>query len=336
MTQLVRYEAACKAVSEARTIDEAKAIHNQAEAMRAYARQAKNRQLEVDAAEIRMRAERRLGEILAAAKNAGQIQTGRPEKKNGSNEEPFNNGSNEEPFQRVTLSEVGIDKKLSHRAQALAAVPEPQFEAMVTDWRERVQQENERVTTNLLRAGERAQRDSGLDPPPLPEGKYSLIYADPPWRYEHAKTESRRIENQYPTMELEEICGLPVHQAAADDCVLFLWTTSPKLAESMKVIDAWGFEYRTCAIWDKEVIGMGYYFRQQHELLLVAARGQPGTPEAGDRVGSIIRKRRGEHSAKPVEFYELIESMYPHAVKLEMFARQSREGWHSWGNQVAA
>ena len=104
----------------------------------------------------------------------------------------------------------------------------------------------------------------------------------------------------------------------------------------MQVIESWGFVYRTCAVWDKEKIGMGYYFRQQHELLLVATKGSPGTPEPQDRVSSVIRQTRGIHSAKPDIFYELLESMYPDSTKLELFSRRSRDGWSAWGNQTSA
>lgn len=166
--------------------------------------------------------------------------------------------------------------------------------------------------------------------------RYPVLYCDPPWRYEHIETESRAIENQYPTLSLDEICALPVREVTTDDCILFLWTTSPKLEEAMRVLSAWRFNYRTCAVWDKEKIGMGYYFRQQHELLLVATRGDLPTPGPSDRPPSIIRVRRGEHSAKPVEVYEIIEAMYPELPKLEMFARAQRDGWDSWGNQSEA
>ena len=105
------------------------------------------------------------------------------------------------------------------------------------------------------------------------EKTYPLVYADPPWQYEHSVSQSRDIENQYPTMTLEQICDLPVSELSAQDAILFLWATSPKLEESMRVIESWGFMYRTCAVWDKQKIGMGYYFRQQHELLLVATKG---------------------------------------------------------------
>ncbi len=166
--------------------------------------------------------------------------------------------------------------------------------------------------------------------------RYAVIYADPPWRYEYAESESRAIENHYPTMSLDEIKALPVDDIAFDDCILFLWATSPKLHESMQVLDAWGFSYLTCAVWDKQKIGMGYYFRQQHELLLVAVKGSPPTPRPGDRPSSVMSYERGPHSAKPLEVYEVIEAMYPELPKLEMFCRSPREGWGAWGNQAKA
>lgn len=334
LTQLVRYDAACKALAKAKAVDEAKHIRDVAEAMRAYARQAKNKQLEIDAAEIRFRAERRVGELIQAQRetvglNEGTAGAGRP-KKGGSNADPP-----KDP--RPTLAEAGIDKHLADRARKLAAVQPDKFEDMLADWHERVSHETERVTTNLLREGERQQKKQARKAPPLPSGKYRLLYADPPWRYEHIETESRAIENQYPTMSLGEICALDV--PAADDAVLFLWATSPKLAEAMRVIEAWGFDYRTCAVWDKERMGMGYYFRQQHELLLVAARGAVPVPEPSARVSSLIRVKRSRvHSQKPQEVRELLESMYPRLSdkdRVELFARETRTGWSVWGDEAA-
>lgn len=163
--------------------------------------------------------------------------------------------------------------------------------------------------------------------------KYPVIYADPPWRYEHVKTESRAIENQYPTMTLDEICSLPLDDITTPDSILFLWTTAPKLEESFRVISEWGFTYRSCAIWDKQKIGMGYYFRIQHELLLIATKGSIPTPGPSDRVSSMVSLPSGDHSAKPSYFAELIEKWYPTLPKLEMFCRSPREGWGVWGNQ---
>jgi N6-adenosine-specific RNA methylase IME4/ParB-like chromosome segregation protein Spo0J len=164
-------------------------------------------------------------------------------------------------------------------------------------------------------------------------GTFPVIFADPPWRYDYAETDTRAIENQYPTMAIEDICALPVASIATDDCVLFLWATSPKLIEALDVVKAWGFAYKTCMVWAKDKIGMGYYARQQHELLLIATRGAPPTPAPADRPSSVITATRGEHSAKPDEFYAVIERMYPALPKIELFCRSPRDGWSAWGNQ---
>jgi N6-adenosine-specific RNA methylase IME4 len=163
---------------------------------------------------------------------------------------------------------------------------------------------------------------------------YTILLGDPPWEYEHSETESREIENHYPTMALEEICDLRVTDVCTDDALLFLWATSPKLAEAMQVIEAWDFAYRTCAVWVKDKIGMGYYFRQQHELLLVAARGSPPKPAPGNRASSVIEAPRLGHSKKPEKVHATIERMYPELAKLELFARAKRDGWDVWGNQA--
>ena len=166
-------------------------------------------------------------------------------------------------------------------------------------------------------------------------GVFPIVYADPPWRYEHVEAESRAIENQYPTMELDAICAMPLADVTTPDAVLFLWATSPKLAEAMRVIEAWGFTYRTSMVWVKDKIGMGYYARQRHELLLIATKGAPPTPAPSDRPDSVVNAARGKHSAKPDEFAALIERMYPSLPKLELFCRSPREGWSVWGNQAA-
>lgn len=175
-----------------------------------------------------------------------------------------------------------------------------------------------------------SQNNSNLDG----IGPFNVIYADPPWRYEYIETESRAIENQYPTMTLDAICALPVGDIAADDCVLLMWATSPKLAEAMQVLEAWGFNYRTCMVWVKDKIGMGYYARQQHELLLIAARGELPTPLPENRPPSVFYGERTEHSRKPETAYELIERMYPEYERVELFARNKRDGWQTWGNQA--
>jgi len=206
--------------------------------------------------------------------------------------------------------------------------------AKVKEIRQTAQAERQAITTahredRLKKIAEISQGNVELDI----TVHYPVLYADPPWRYEHSESESRAIENQYPTMTLDEICALPVDDLATPDAILFLWATSPKLAESMQVIESWGFTYRTCAVWDKQKIGMGYYFRQQHELLLVATRGSIPTPIPEHRPASVFSEARGDHSAKPVQFAAWIEAMYPTLLRIELFCRSPRDGWATWGNQ---
>jgi ParB/RepB/Spo0J family partition protein len=168
------------------------------------------------------------------------------------------------------------------------------------------------------------------EPPPLP----NLVLADPPWRYDFAATDNRQIENHYPSATVDEIANMKPE--TQPDCVLFLWATVAKLPQAFEIIDAWGFEYKTSAVWDKEKIGMGYWFRGQHELLLVATKGKFSPPEQQDRVSSVFREPRGEHSKKPECVYRWIEAAFPEAHKLEMFCRSPREGWTVWGNEADA
>ena len=186
-----------------------------------------------------------------------------------------------------------------------------------------------RETRALVRE---TQRPSIQGTPDMPPGLYGVILADPPWQYEHPVTESRAIENQYPTMTLEQICSLEV--PAADDCVLFLWSTSPKLYDAFHVLEAWEFAYRTCLVWVKDKIGMGYYARQRHELLLVATRGDPRVPEPGKRPDSVIEAPRGEHSVKPDIVHRMIETMYPDVPRIELFSRRDVPDWDRWGATV--
>lgn len=164
------------------------------------------------------------------------------------------------------------------------------------------------------------------------KGPYDLIVADPPWKYDFEEAGNREIENQYPTATVEEICThAPI---SSKNAILFLWATAPKLEEALKVMAAWGFSYRTCAIWDKQKIGMGYWFRVQHELLLVGVKGKPGATPESERRASIFSEPRGKHSVKPEAVYDWIDRAFPEAKKLEMYLRgKTRIGWAGHGNE---
>lgn len=174
-------------------------------------------------------------------------------------------------------------------------------------------------------------------------GPFSLIYADPPWRYEATgQSGSRlRIENQYPTMETEDICALPVASICDDDAMLFLWVPSSLLEDGLQVLKAWGFKYVTQAVWFKNGGGnvdyQGGVFYQSHESILVGRRGNGlPAPKPENKVSSVIVAPREEHSKKPEKVYDMLETMYPEFKDnfCELFARNTREGWLSWGNEV--
>jgi N6-adenosine-specific RNA methylase IME4/ParB-like chromosome segregation protein Spo0J len=187
---------------------------------------------------------------------------------------------------------------------------------------------------------ESERREAEREPEQEPEAKPepNLILADPPWKYDFAETDSRQIENHYPTGTVAEIADYMRKEMASEntahDCVLFLWATVAKLTEAIDLIGELGFQYKTSAVWDKEKIGMGYWFRGQHELLLVATRGEFSPPEQENRRSSVFREPRGKHSAKPECVFQWIEAAFPNAVKMEIFQRASRPGWIGKGNEA--
>lgn len=166
-------------------------------------------------------------------------------------------------------------------------------------------------------------------------GKYRIVYADPPWKYSNNMPEyfSEQADH-YPLMAIEEICALPIKDIVEDNAVLFLWVTSPILEESFQVIKSWGFFYKSCFVWDKIKHNMGHYNSVRHEFLLIATRGSclPDVPKLFD---SVISIERTEHSKKPEYFREIIDTIYPHGKRIELFARERVEGWDSYGNQLS-
>ena len=165
--------------------------------------------------------------------------------------------------------------------------------------------------------------------------KYRVIYADPPWSYNDeckgGGIQSRGASGVYPTMPLNDICDLPV--PSADNAVLFMWVTSPLLEDSFKVINAWGFKYKSSFVWDKVAHNMGHYNSVRHEFLLIATKGSC-TPDVKRLFDSVVSIERTEHSRKPKEFRNMIDTLYPIGNRLEMFAREAPDGWDVWGNMA--
>jgi site-specific DNA-methyltransferase (adenine-specific) len=179
------------------------------------------------------------------------------------------------------------------------------------------------------------------------QARPSIILADPPWQHGDKNANGERGAGfKYPTMSTREICEMDVAAVCADDALLYLWAVPPMLPDAFRVIEAWGFEYKTMAFgWVKlnldgsPFMGLGHYTRGNIEPVLVARRG--ATMERAHKGISqvvvdadAVFAQRGEHSAKPAEVHRRIEVMYPGVVKLELFARTRREGWLAWGNQT--
>lgn len=173
--------------------------------------------------------------------------------------------------------------------------------------------------------------------------EYGAILADPPWQFTNRTgkmaPEHKRLA-RYPTLSLQEIKEMPVSAFVADNSHLYLWVPNALLREGLDVMEAWGFQYKTNIIWHKirkdggpDGRGVGFYFRNTTEILLFGVKGRARTLAPGRTQVNIIRSRKREHSRKPDELYDIIEScsLGPY---LELFARGERNGWDQWGNEA--
>jgi N6-adenosine-specific RNA methylase IME4 len=186
----------------------------------------------------------------------------------------------------------------------------------------------------------------------LPAGPFDVIVVDPPWSYgstndrssagKHYRTlqASTRGKNTRPAVE-ELVAIAPVHEVAADAAALYLWITNPKMRLGMDLLDVWGFDYKTILTWVKVTkdgkprVGMGFFYRGCTEHVLVGTRG--GYAIAPDlRPANVVHAERGQHSAKPDEFYRMVEQTSPGQQRLDVFARRPRLGWQAWGDEVPA
>lgn len=331
VTDLIPYDVARTALAEAKTVDDVKSILNKADAMRVYAKRASDRSLEIDAAEIRMFAERRLGQMIAAQKEMVGLNRGTRGQLKGRN---ASGGTETEPPEdaRPTLADVGIDKKLSSHAQKMAAVPAAEFEARLGAWRDEVSAAGARVTMDLLKIGEeerqrQARRDlaSALGDTSLEltgRRKVACIYADSAIRRK-AGIGNRAYENHYPTMTWDEIMALPVKDLLLPDAWGFIWIPRAHMLALHPVtykIDigggeiveaaiktpliwaiarAWGFDdYSTCFVWTKtddeheNEVGTGLVVRDQDEILCLFKKGAGlPKPASDEKFGSNHRER---------------------------------------------
>lgn len=171
---------------------------------------------------------------------------------------------------------------------------------------------------------------------------YDIIYADPPWDYKGQSQHSGKkgkssggALSHYNTLKLKDLKGMGIPSICADDCLLFMWATSPHLDQAIDLMKAWGFKWATVAfVWNKCRVNPGFYTMSQCELCLVGKKGRIPKPRGARNIRQLVNHPRMKHSKKPDEVRKRIEEMFPTQKKIELFARQKTEGWDVWGNEV--
>lgn len=320
LSEVTRQLAVC------RDIDEVLNIRDRAEALRQYAKKVGMTHENQNAlAEIKVRTERRAGELLAEME---KHEGGRPNKTGCK-------------VQQVSLQEMGIERTQSHRWQRIASIPEKKFESQLSALRADNQKE---ITSAAMLKLAKAIKARQPKPNPavamegvygslgdLPAGsRFATVYADPPWQYENQGTRAA-TDNHYETMTVDELCKMSVSRYVSEDAHLHLWTTNAFLFDAKRVMEAWGFEYKSCFVWVKTQMGIGNYWRVSHEFLFLGVRGK--CPFENKGLKSWGEYKRTKHSAKPDAVRGLIEqaSLGPY---LELFGRRQAKGWVVVGNQV--
>ncbi len=175
----------------------------------------------------------------------------------------------------------------------------------------------------------------------IPNKKYQIIYADPPWKYkDRLNLQNEGSALHYNTMNIDDICRLPIKNISDKNCILFIWVTMPMLEEVFKVITAWGFKYKTCGFcWIKTnpksktiFKGIGRWVMGNAEICLLATKGKP--QRIVKNIHQIVMSERGKHSKKPNEVRERIVKLMGDIPRIELFAREKVIGWDSWGDEI--
>ncbi len=334
----MRLAAAERAIAEAIDLDQIKIIRDQAEALRAYAKNAKTTlNLQNRVASIKVKAERRAGQILVEMAERGERAGGY--------------GGDRHSSRGLRLNDFSITKSQSSRWQVLAKLSDAAFNAEV----QRVLDLGKELTTaGLLRFAKQLEikrRNAELQTFESPTraverlsgiGVFRTLYTDPPWDLENSGTRAA-AKNHYPTMDVDEIAAMNIAQLADDPCHLHLAVPFCLLPEGLRVMDAWGFEYKTALVWAKgriaeggvvPQIGLGNYWRTASELILFGTRGK--TTFLDNSVPNWFLAEALRHSEKPAALRQLIERVSP-PPRIELFARgKPAPGWTAWGNQVDA
>lgn len=339
MSDLVRYDAMCRAIAEAHSVDEVLLIHDQARALAAAARVAKNHDLEAQCIEMRLRAARRLDELRRAQKETiGLNEGGRPPK----------TGLSDNPVSKPTLISQGIDKNLAHQARVLGTMSEEAFERKVAEARNSSARVFRRAVWEAEIAHECEERRartavggsvSDLEALMASGFRAGVIALDPPWPFDTYNDRSPRVVgSHFEPMTIDAIKALPIRRLAAADCAVFMWGTWPLMRVWASVLEDWGLVYSGLGFdWIKLnadgslLRGNGYNTRQNPEPCMLGKIGSPLRLNAD--VDAVIMARAGAYAEKPDEAYLRMQRLYS-GPYLEMFARKPREHWITWGDEL--
>lgn len=324
MNTLATLDKATRMLNEVRTAKDAKQVMDVAAAAKHYA---KKHKLGKEAIQHAQSIEVQAGAMLGKFRKEGPKQAGA--RGRGSNQHKQVDLPEGGP---PTAKDLGLSEREDAAVQFLATVAEEkpeEFQKIVAGEKKATQVKREQTKAKAL---EKVKE--------LPSGKFRVLYADPPWKYGDtlADTLSENYggaEKHYPAMTMTELAALPIQEKTEDNAVLFLWVTSPMLFECLPVFKAWGFQYKSAFIWDKVRHNMGHYNSVRHELLLVCTRGSC-TPDVNKLFDSVQAIERTEHSRKPEEFRNIIDTIYPYGRRVELFARGDVPStWEKWGAETA-
>jgi N6-adenosine-specific RNA methylase IME4 len=318
---LAKLDQATRMLAEAKTLDEVLNIMDIAEAARAYARAAKlGMEAYNHAAEVKARAERKAGEKLAQL-----------ERSKGGDARLFQDGMSASEYREV-LDDFDIPTTTAFRWQAVAKMPEREFEQHLEEMRG----EKPISTSGMLKVLKEEAREQEISEIKEtietnqfipPEGLFNVISIDPPWPYgTEYDPNGRRSANPYPEMSLDEIEQLSL--PAAEDCILWLWTTHKFMRYAFRILDTWGFRDVAILTWEKDRMGLGSWLRSSSEFCIMAVKGKPIVNLTNQT--TVIHGPMREHSRKPDEFYLMVNELCP-GYKLDWFSREAREGWAVFG-----
>jgi N6-adenosine-specific RNA methylase IME4 len=329
VTELDKLSQAERMLAEVATVQDALDVVDFAEAARVFAQRAKLGTRAVTyATTVKVRAERRLADVVDKGQSAGTIASGRPRK------------SPEGGDFSATLESIGVKPQRLMEARTLRdAYTDDELLAFAAAADDADRELSRKALLKQAKAKSVGEHPSA---PSVVDGEVGTIVADPPWRYGNTSTRGA-AEDHYPTMSIDEIAALPIpHKYTGNQAHLYLWTTAGHLPQAFTVMEAWGFTYKTYLVWVKPQMGMGNYFRVSTELVLFGIKGELRTRDRA--IMNWFEAKRGKHSAKPEGFYDMVEKASP-GPYLEMFARcrsgaqlicgcaKCRLGWQVWGNE---